>query len=281
MRTFNPELDHIDPRWKEGRDYQLVCGLDCPTNFCERDARFNTAKSNRFLPWRIASDEIGTVPVEQGDLCLFLVGADIEQDIPGEWVLMEFLSEEWFAASKHTCGTYQDHYREDSKIKKWKRENPDKVEEQLERFIKGSQRWKEENPERWNSVKAKGREAAHQYWVENPDKAEERMNKMWTEAAKWREENREAQVNQLSEARQKSEEWKRNNPGKQQQLIDNLQEKAKQWRENNKEQNANQLREAGKIKFMCTVTGKVSTAGPLTLYQRKRGIDTSNRIRLY
>jgi hypothetical protein len=34
------------------------------------------------------------------------------------------------------------------------------------------------------------------------------------------------------------------------------------------------------IKYKCTVTGHVSTAGPLSIYQRKRGIDTSNRIRL-
>ena len=33
-------------------------------------------------------------------------------------------------------------------------------------------------------------------------------------------------------------------------------------------------------KWKCTVTGKVSTPGPLTLYQRVRGIDPSNRIRV-
>ena len=22
------EIDHIDPRWEEGRDYQLICGRD-------------------------------------------------------------------------------------------------------------------------------------------------------------------------------------------------------------------------------------------------------------
>ena len=30
-------------------------------------------------------------------------------------------------------------------------------------------------------------------------------------------------------------------------------------------------------KYRCTVTGHVSTAGPLTIYQKKRGIDTKNR----
>lgn len=33
-------------------------------------------------------------------------------------------------------------------------------------------------------------------------------------------------------------------------------------------------------RWQCTVTGKVSTAGPLTIYQRARGIDPSNRVRL-
>jgi hypothetical protein len=280
MRTFNPELDHIDPQWREGRDYQLVCGRDCPANFVERDARFNTAKSNRFLPWRLANGEIGTVPVEQGDLCLFLVGADIEQDTPGQWVLMEFLSEEWFAASKHTCGAYQDHFRENSKLKKWQQENHEYVQEQLKSFQEGQKRWRENNPDQFEEIRTKAQRGAQQWNVDNPDKVEERMNKMWEEAVKWRQENRDSQINQLNEARQKSEKWKKNNPEKQEHLIASLQTKAKEWREKNREQNVSQLREAGKIKFMCTVTGKVTTSGPLTLYQRKRGIDTSNRIRL-
>jgi hypothetical protein len=33
-------------------------------------------------------------------------------------------------------------------------------------------------------------------------------------------------------------------------------------------------------RWKCTVTNHVSTPGPLTLYQRSRGIDLSNRIRL-
>lgn len=280
MRTFNPELDHIDPQWKEGRDYQLVCGREEPCNLTYRDARFNTAKSNRFLPWRVATDELGTVPVEQGDLCLFLVGADIEKDIPGEWVLMEFLGDEWFAASKHTCGSYQDHFRADSKIKKWQQENQEYIQEQLKSFHEGQKKWRENNPDQFKQITFKAQEAARKWEQENPHKVKERMYKMQREAAKWREENRESQIKQLNEARQKSEEWKKNNPEKQEQLITSLQKKAKEWREKNRERNASQLREAGKIKFMCTVTGKISTAGPLTVYQRKRGIDTSNRIRL-
>jgi hypothetical protein len=33
-------------------------------------------------------------------------------------------------------------------------------------------------------------------------------------------------------------------------------------------------------KWMCTETGYITTPGPLTVYQRKRGIDTSKRVRL-
>ena len=33
-------------------------------------------------------------------------------------------------------------------------------------------------------------------------------------------------------------------------------------------------------KWQCTVTGKVSTSGPLTLWQKARGIDTSLRVRV-
>ena len=93
------DIDHIDPRWEEGRDYQLVCGRDCPKNLLKRDASFNRKKNNRFLPWRYCPEEIGVVPVEPGDLCQFLVGE--------EWVLLEFLSDEWFNLTKESSGSHQ------------------------------------------------------------------------------------------------------------------------------------------------------------------------------
>jgi len=92
----NPfDIDHIDPRWEEGRDYQLVCGFEtCSLNLCERTQSDNVRKSNRFLPWRVCVDEIGGVPVEKGDLCLFL-----DPDT-NDWVLEEFLGSWWFEKSK-------------------------------------------------------------------------------------------------------------------------------------------------------------------------------------
>ena len=37
---------------------------------------------------------------------------------------------------------------------------------------------------------------------------------------------------------------------------------------------------ANAIKFQCTITGFISNAGPLSNYQKARGIDKSNRVRL-
>lgn len=103
----SPSLDHIDPTWAEGRDYQLVCGLDCQRNWRELTVGNNSRKSNRFLPWRYCEDELGQKPIEAGDWVQVLVGFDIENDIPGEWVLMEFEGEEWFEATRMYCAERQ------------------------------------------------------------------------------------------------------------------------------------------------------------------------------
>jgi hypothetical protein len=91
------DIDHTDPKWTEGRDYQLVCGLDTPLNLTSRERSLNISKNNRFLPWRVCSDEIGSEPVEKGDLCLFL-----DPDT-SEWVLEKFLGTWWFEKSKRFC----------------------------------------------------------------------------------------------------------------------------------------------------------------------------------
>jgi hypothetical protein len=95
---MNFDIDHIDPKWKEGRDYQLVCGLDTPLNFRERDEKTNQSKSNRFLPWRVSKGELGEAPVNPGDLCQFL---DPDTD---EWVLEEFMGEWWYEKTWGSCG---------------------------------------------------------------------------------------------------------------------------------------------------------------------------------
>ena len=95
----NPlEVDHIDPRWDESREYQLVCGLENDYNYCERYTTLNIQKSNRFLPWRVTKGEKGLEPIEPGDVCQFL---DRQS---GEWVLKPFLGEWWFEQTKDLCG---------------------------------------------------------------------------------------------------------------------------------------------------------------------------------
>lgn len=88
-----PSLDHREPLWVEGRDYQLVCGLENEFNYRRDTVGNNSRKSNRFIPWRQYGD---STPEEQGDLAFFLVD--------GEWKLFGWLSEEWFLATRGTSG---------------------------------------------------------------------------------------------------------------------------------------------------------------------------------
>jgi hypothetical protein len=96
------DWDHIDPDYPEGcdRPYQMVCGFTNPFNLIERDRSLNSSKSNRFLPWRVAHDEVGSVPMNPGDLCQFL------NRETGEWVLEEFMGEWWFNQTRDLCGEH-------------------------------------------------------------------------------------------------------------------------------------------------------------------------------
>jgi len=89
-----PTLDHIDPTWEEGRDYQLVCGLDQHNNWREITYSENSTKGNRFLPWRACKDEVGCIPQETGDWCQFL------NPVTEEWELMEFEGRRWWELSR-------------------------------------------------------------------------------------------------------------------------------------------------------------------------------------
>jgi len=94
------EIDHIDPVWKDNRNYQLVCGFDNLLNYYEREYSLNVRKGNRFLPWRVAKNEIGEEPIEPGDLCQFL------NRETGEWVLQEFMGEWWFEQTANDHGGF-------------------------------------------------------------------------------------------------------------------------------------------------------------------------------
>ena len=101
MSKSEREIDHIDPRWGDGRDYQLICGWDCTGNLEEITTSENARKTNRFLPWRVSKGELGSIPVLKGDLCQFL---DPDSN---EWVLEEFRGEWWYEKTKRSCGPAQ------------------------------------------------------------------------------------------------------------------------------------------------------------------------------
>jgi len=184
MSKNTHETDHIDPSWKEGRDYQLVCGLDLPCNKIRRTTSENARKVNRFLPWRVSDDDVGCIPINQGDLCLFL-----DPDT-GEWVLEEFLGEWWFKKTRKTCG-----------------------------------------------VSVAGRMA-----VETG-----RLERMRSKVDK---------PSQLREATSKRDPAEHSNWGK------------------------NFAGKTNSTYYRCLVTGFVSTAGPLSRFQKKRGIDTQLRVKV-
>ena len=246
------DTDHIDPRWEEGRDYQMVCGWDDPRNYCERDSSLNSSKNNRFLPWRVTSDEIGTVPVNQGDLCLFLVGADIERDIPGEWVLMEFLSDEWFVASKRTCAAYQ------QRINKIGIFSEDYYDTLCER----------------NRLLVKEKKGIHD--PKNAHIASERSKRIGLSLFErkkglfdpnHKEKRREASIKAGTKT---GNMFKEKGLG----LFD------PKHKEKKREGSKKGIRVTNSQRWQCTVTGYISTPAGLSQWQRKRGIDTSNRIRL-
>jgi hypothetical protein len=238
MNRRDFDIDHIDPRWEEGRDYQLVCGRDCPANYKEEYPTQNKRKNNRFLPWRWSRDEIGVVPEEYGDLALFLVGADIENDLPGEWVLMEFLSEEWFEATTKTYGLAIAH-------ETWRKEFP----EEFRKSVENLKKWCKEN-----------RKESLQYLQKARNVFKEKYNNMTEEELLER-----SRV--ISEATKKA-------------MAELPPDKKKRQLEG-----ARKGREKGAHKqhlqrWMCTVTGYITTPAPLSRYQKARGIDPLNRVRV-
>ena len=91
------QIDHVDPRWREGikeqEGYeQLVCGLYCEANLHEITIHENSSKSDRFLPIRVIKD--APLPMTCGDYAYFLCG--------DEWRWLEFLGDEWYAEATAT-----------------------------------------------------------------------------------------------------------------------------------------------------------------------------------
>jgi hypothetical protein len=185
------DWDHIDPNYPESADrsYQMVCGLTNSLNLVKREQSTNVRKSNRFLPWRVAQDEIGSVPVNPGDLCQFLDRAS------GEWVLEEFLGEWWFEQTRDLCGA----------------------------FIAGQ----------LNGLSTYENKTG--MWGLSPDRRKEILKQGGLTAGR-----RNAQTGRMREVQKLS----------------------------------------NKSKYLCLITFKTTTSGPLTLWQRARKIDTSFRVPL-
>jgi hypothetical protein len=78
-------VDHIDPLKSE-----LICGLDVSSNIVESCLKYNKAKSNAFVPYRICSLP---APIKFGDAAEFLIS--------GEWVVCKFGGNKWWREAKN------------------------------------------------------------------------------------------------------------------------------------------------------------------------------------
>lgn len=93
-------VDHIDPLKNE-----LICGLDVSLNVIKSCLKYNKAKSNAFVPYRICSMP---PPQKFGDMAEFL--------IEDKWVICEFGGNKWWKEAKklgysrtNTRGTFWVH----------------------------------------------------------------------------------------------------------------------------------------------------------------------------
>lgn len=96
--TWSDSIDHRDPQWDEKRTYQLVCGLNVSSNLRVLSVGENSAKSNRFLPWRTPAG--WPPPEEPGDWAWFL------HPDTHEWVFTQWLGSLWWELSRTSCGEF-------------------------------------------------------------------------------------------------------------------------------------------------------------------------------
>lgn len=109
-------------------------------------------------------------------MALFLVGFGIENDIPGEWVLMEFLSDKWFEETKDTHGSAaRNNVRN---LQEWRINNPDKFLEVTLNNLSKHLEWRSQNPNYERDHARMMRERREQKERENPDLLVERMEKV-------------------------------------------------------------------------------------------------------
>ena len=213
------DWDHIDPDYPEGADrpYQMICGLTNEFNLVERDHSLNASKSNRFLPWKVSSEEIGSMPINPGDLCQFLDRAT------GGWVLEEFLGNWWFEQTRDLCGA----------------------------FVAGQ----------LNGISTYENKTG--MWGLPSERRKEILRKGGLTTGR-----RNAQTGRMKEVQKLRPREDLVAQGKKIGL------KAKETGQILEAQ-----KKANKTKFICLVTGKITTSGPLAQWQRKRGIDTSLKLK--
>ena len=220
MSNDKVDIDHIDPRWEEGRDYQKVCGFEKdPKNLREEDSNRNHSKSNRFLPWRWSREELGVIPEEPGDLALFL-----DPDT-NEWVLEEFMGDWWYEKTWKTCGPYFGTITGGYVGPLRGRFGPDHPKYGV---IEGEETRKKKS----KASKGKPKKKEHK----------EKLRKNLQKIAKER----------------KGKPGKKHTTRAKQRMSETMRS----------------------IRVMCLVTGFTTTPGALTGYQKARGIDPLNRVRV-
>lgn len=97
--SWMDSIDHLEPLWTEGRDYQLVCGFpDEPRNLRTLSVGENSRKSNRFVPWKI--EGVSPPPQKEGDFAWFLNMETLE------WEFIDWLGDRWFQLTKKHCAEY-------------------------------------------------------------------------------------------------------------------------------------------------------------------------------
>ena len=96
---WGDSLDHREPTWKDGREYQLVCGFETAVpNLRVCSVGENSRKSNRFVPWRVPAG--WPPPEEPGDWAWFLNLDTLE------WEFTQWCYARWFELTRSTCAEH-------------------------------------------------------------------------------------------------------------------------------------------------------------------------------
>jgi hypothetical protein len=127
---------------------------------------------------------------------------------------------------------------------------------------------------------AKKRESLLRFKEQNPDVFEKQQQQRHEALKKWQEANPELVRHHASKAGKLAAKHLDSMPGAREKGLQKIQE---YFRDNPEAMSARGRKgcaTTNKQRWQCTVTGYISNSGALTHYQRARGIDTTNRVRL-